>query len=205
MSPENARGVFLKYDRRMPEPASIPRDAAPAPRRRHYGIAEIADALDQNRQLVTAWRRRLSHAMPPPDDELASGPLWLGPTIEPWIDRMRRQLATDEPGAARLTEADVRRLTRRLLRLTALLLEEPARVALVVRAYAEFEQAATVVRAAERSALRDRLEDVAERISSAARPPWPDLDTASHRRLLATCLNAIGAVAEGTGKALRDG
>lgn len=189
----------------MSEPAVIPSGAAGEPRRRHYGIAEIADALGQNRQLVTAWRRRLSHGMPRPDDELASGPLWLGETIEPWIDATRRRLSAEEGGTVRLADADVHRLARRLLRLTALLLEEPARVPLVVRAYAEFEQAAEVVRAAEWSPLKDRFSGVVERIGAAARPPWPDLDTATHRRLLATCLNSVAIVAESAGETLRNG
>ncbi len=62
---------------------------ARAERKAFYGIAEIADALGLNRQLVTAWRRRRSHGIPEPDGELSSGPIWRGTTIEPWIDVVR--------------------------------------------------------------------------------------------------------------------
>lgn len=98
--------------------------------RRHYGIAEIADALGVDRQLVTVWRRRLSRGLPPPDDELASGPLWVAATIEPWIAATRARLARERTGAGpepALTPAFTRRAVRRFLRLVALLLEEPRR------------------------------------------------------------------------------
>jgi len=97
------------------------------PRRRYYGIAEIADALGIDRQLVTVWRRRSSHGMPAPDDELSSGPLWLAATIEPWISltRARMEAEATAQGAEHLTPAMARRTARQLFRLTELLLEEP--------------------------------------------------------------------------------
>jgi hypothetical protein len=57
-----------------------------------YGIAEIARALDTDPGLVGKWRER--HELPPPDAELATGPVWLADTIEP-------VLAAGGPGSAR--------------------------------------------------------------------------------------------------------
>src|SRR5690242_11489697 len=102
-------------------------------RRRFYGIAEIADALGIDRQLVTVWRRRSSHGMPAPDEELSSGPLWTAETIEPWITATRERLAagtrTGAPDPAR-----VRQAVRRLFRLVALLLEDEPRPDVIKRA-----------------------------------------------------------------------
>lgn len=105
-------------------------EASQGRRRRHYGIAEIAEALGVDRQLVTVWRRRLSRGLPPPDDELASGPLWLAETVEPWIVETRARLERQQPQSGReraFTSAFVRQAARRFLRLVALLLEEPRR------------------------------------------------------------------------------
>ena len=77
-------------------------------RRELYGIAEIADALGQSRQLVTVWRRRRTRGMPEPDAELASGPVWRGATIEPWIDDQIR-LGGRDSSAAPLPPATVRK------------------------------------------------------------------------------------------------
>lgn len=99
-----------------------------------YGIAEIADVLGIGRQLVAAWRRRGSHGMPEPDAELASGPIWLGGSIEPWIDSLPARPSSAVPP---VTDAEIRRLARRLLRLLTLLLEERPRHQLVTRAIAE--------------------------------------------------------------------
>src|SRR6185312_8290976 len=68
------------------------RSETPGPRRRYYGIAEIADALGVDRQLVTVWRRRSSHGMPDPDEELSSGPVWDGVRVEQWIAATRTRL-----------------------------------------------------------------------------------------------------------------
>ena len=94
--------------------------------RRFYGIAEIAEALGIDRQLATVWRRRSSHGMPRPDDELAAGPLWLAETIEPWIRVTRARLAA-ESGGHGVSSEQLKTVTRRMLRLAALLLEEPHR------------------------------------------------------------------------------
>src|SRR4051794_39378420 len=105
-------------------------------RRELYGIAEIADALGQSRQLVTVWRKRRTRGMPEPDAELASGPVWRGPTIEPWIEdqiRLAGRASQDAP----LSPATIRRAGRRLLRLIALLLEENRRPRLVQQALRE--------------------------------------------------------------------
>jgi hypothetical protein len=99
-----------------------------------YGIAEIADALGVGRQLVAAWRRRGSHGMPEPDAELASGPIWMAGSIEPWIDTLPARPSGSPPP---VSAAEIRRLARRLLRLLTLLLEEKPRDQLVARALAE--------------------------------------------------------------------
>jgi transcriptional regulator with XRE-family HTH domain len=112
----------------------VHRPTAPAARPAIYGIAEIADALGVGRQLVAAWRRRRSHGMPEPDAELASGPVWLGHTIEPWIDALPVRPSGSPPP---VTDAEIRQAARRSLRLLALLLEERPRLQLVTRAFAE--------------------------------------------------------------------
>jgi hypothetical protein len=99
------------------------------PRRRFYGIAEIAEAVGVDRQLVTVWRRRSSHGLPPPDEELASGPLWAATSIEAWIHVTRSRLRAEATGqrGVRLTESLAKQAASRLFHLTALLLEEPRR------------------------------------------------------------------------------
>src|SRR5919197_122848 len=96
-------------------PVGADRPAEAKPQRDFYGIAEIAEALELNRQLVTAWRRRRSHGMPEPDAELAAGPLWRGESIEPWIGAVRARLTTGH--GAPISPALVRRAVRRTLRL----------------------------------------------------------------------------------------
>ncbi|GAA0588693.1 hypothetical protein HPO96_03225 [Kribbella sandramycini] len=105
-----------------------------AERKAFYGIAEIADALGLNRQLVTAWRRRRSHGIPEPDGELSSGPIWRGATIEPWIDVVRAQ--RDAP-AQPISPEFALKAGRRMLRVAALLLEEPIRLKLLSQSLAE--------------------------------------------------------------------
>lgn len=114
--------------------AAVSSAAGPA-RKAFYGIAEIADALGLNRQLVTAWRRRRSHGMPEPDAELSSGPIWRGETVEPWIDhvRNRRTGDADQP----ITAEFAFRAGRRMLRLAAILLEQPVRPRLLSQAMTE--------------------------------------------------------------------
>ncbi|MEV8372618.1 hypothetical protein AB0P21_07765 [Kribbella sp. NPDC056861] len=111
-------------------------------RKAFYGIAEIAEALGLNRQLVTAWRRRRSHGMPEPDAELSSGPIWRGETVEPWIDQVRdRRDTTSQP-----VTADVAfKASRRMLRVAALLLEQPIRLRLLSQALAEARELIPVV------------------------------------------------------------
>lgn len=110
-----------------------------APRQAFYGISEIAVAIAADRQLVTAWRRRGSHAMPEPDAELASGPIWLAATIEPWIARVRRSRGLEAQRDVPTEEAW--RIARRALRCTALALEEPIRQPLLARALSELASA----------------------------------------------------------------
>lgn len=112
-------------------------------RRRHYGIAEIAEALGVDRQLVTVWRRRLSRGLPPPDDELASGPLWLAETVEPWIVETRARLESEQRRSGQeraYTPSFARQAARRFLRLVALLLEEPRRPRPITQALRALEE-----------------------------------------------------------------
>jgi hypothetical protein len=50
---------------------------------KHYGIAEIAEALGARRQTVA--QRFYSGGLPEPDQRLKMGPVWHAATIEPWI------------------------------------------------------------------------------------------------------------------------
>ncbi|MFC6156066.1 hypothetical protein [Kribbella jiaozuonensis] len=111
-------------------------------RKEYYGLAEIADALGLNRQLVTAWRRRRSHGIPDPDGELSSGPIWRGTTIEPWIDVVREQ--RDAPAQPISPELALK-AGRRMLRVAALLLEEPIRLKLLSQALAEARELLPVI------------------------------------------------------------
>lgn len=127
------------------------------PRRRYYGITEVAEALGQARTLVTVWRRRGSWGMPPPDDELSAGPIWRGETIEPWIDLTRVRIARDEGAPAPPGPALVRRVVRRSLRLAALVLEEEQRHSLLTRATAELVETRDDVAATADGPLRASL------------------------------------------------
>ncbi|MFI5693283.1 hypothetical protein ACIA58_15670 [Kribbella sp. NPDC051586] len=111
-------------------------------RKEYYGLAEIADALGLNRQLVTAWRRRRSHGIPEPDGELSSGPIWRGATIEPWIDVVREQ--RDAPAQPISPELALK-AGRRMLRVAALVLEDPIRLKLLSQALAEARELLPVV------------------------------------------------------------
>jgi hypothetical protein len=173
----------------------------PQVRRRHYGIAEIADALGLNRQLVTVWRRRRSWGMPEPDDELASGPLWLGSTVEPWIDAMRARLDGGAASAEPLGAELARRAGRRLCRLAALLLEDTPRPRLVARAYSELADVADAVRTCAASTDRDRL--LAALDATLAGPPPDDAGTgAVPAGLAAACLTALAAAAPALARTL---
>ena len=92
----------------------------------HYGIHEIAESLGIDRQLVTVWRFRLSHGMPPPDEELKAGRLWVAGTIEPWIISTRLRLELENSPGERSALLPTRAL-RRYFRLTTVLLEEKLR------------------------------------------------------------------------------
>ena len=109
-------------------------------RKGFYGIAEIAEALGLNRQLVTAWRRRRSHGIPEPDAELSSGPIWRGETVEPWIDQIR-----DRRESQPLTGEIALKAGRRMLRIAALLLEQPIRLRLLSQALAEARELIPIV------------------------------------------------------------
>jgi hypothetical protein len=149
--------------------------------RRFYGIAEIAEALGIDRQLVTVWRRRSSHAMPPPDDELSSGPLWTAATIEPWIAATRARLAAEAGERAGAPEPTlVRQAVRRLFRLVALLLEDDPRPDVLTRARHDLGRSHATLAAAARG--MPELVAVA-RTSQGAE--------ASREDLLAECLRAV--------------
>lgn len=183
-----------------------------APRRRHYGIAEIAEAVGESRQLVTVWRRRRSRGMPDPDDELASGPLWLASTIEPWINetraRLERESVEDEVA---LTQTFTRRAGRRFLRLVSFLLEDPPRPRLVGRALRalqelgpRLEQGAREAKKGDRGVedlvkLLRQSEDLAETLEAAdATNPGRTMDAHVQdllRELLIRCLEILPNVA----------
>lgn len=129
-----------------------------AARREFYGIAEIADSLGLARQLVTVWRKRRSHGMPEPDAELASGPIWRGSTVEPWIDKVRHRPADDEPPPA--TPALALRATRRMLRLAVLLLEDRPRNGALARALYEAREMVPQVAACQDDELGTALRDL---------------------------------------------
>jgi hypothetical protein len=106
-----------------------------------YGIAEIADAMGLSRQLVTVWRKRRSHGIPEPDAELASGPIWRKETVEPWIERTRGRLGL--AGGPESASRSLRlRTCRRVLRLAALMLEEPQRPRVLNEAAAQLRDLA---------------------------------------------------------------
>lgn len=62
-----------------------------------YGIAEIAEALGEDRHTVAQWYRRSRSGqpggmeMPKPDQVLSMGPVWTGTTLGPWLRSMRRR------------------------------------------------------------------------------------------------------------------
>jgi hypothetical protein len=75
--------------------------------------------------------------MPEPDAELASGPVWLAHTIEPWMNTLPMR---PTGGRAQATATEIRQLARRWLRLLVLLLEERPRLELVARALADVRE-----------------------------------------------------------------
>jgi hypothetical protein len=176
----------------------VTRSAETPARHAIYGIAEIADALGVGRQLVAAWRRRRSHGMPEPDAELASGPVWLGHTIEPWIDGLPVRPSGGPPP---VTDAEIRQLARRLLRLVALLLEERPRVQLVTRALAEARELLDLApevpedRDTTRRALASLLGPLRR-----ARPEPNSSDLAELRTELLAVLPGITEILDGSGR-----
>lgn len=130
VSPETTSPVIVNYG------GTVVDDS---PRSAFYGITEIAAALALDRQLVTAWRRRGTHAMPEPDAELSSGPIWRGESIEPWIDAMMSRRGSGP--VADLSVGDAERLARRVLRSAALVVESPVRTSLLARALVELAEA----------------------------------------------------------------
>lgn len=171
---------------------------ASAPRHTIYGIAEIADALGVGRQLVAAWRRRRSHGMPEPDAELASGPVWLGHTIEPWIEALPVRPSGGPPP---VTDVEIRQLARRSLRLLALLLEERPRVQLVVRALAEARELLDLAPEVpdDRDATRRTLAVVLRPLRR-ARPELSPGDLAELRPELLAVLPAIAELVDGSSR-----
>lgn len=137
-----------------------------AVRREYYGLAEIADALGVERQLVTVWRKRRSRGIPEPDAELASGPLWRGATVEPWIDAMRHNLASS--GDPRPISGEMaRRAARRILRLCVALLEEKPRQRVLDQALAEVRELRAVVS----DTAGDELSTAVRRLLAAVETP----------------------------------
>ena len=169
----------------------------PAPRHAIYGIAEIADALGVGRQLVAAWRRRRSHGMPEPDAELASGPVWMGHTIEPWIDGLPVRPSGGPPP---VTDAEIRQVARRALRLLALLLEDRPRIQLVTRAFAEARDLLDLAPEVpdDRDASRQTLALVLGPLRR-ARPDLGPADLAELRTQLLAVLPRIAELVDGRG------
>jgi hypothetical protein len=154
--------------------------------RRFYGIAEIAEALGIDRQLVTVWRRRSSHGLPAPDEELSSGPLWTAATIEPWITATRRRLAAESGARAGAPEpAEVRQAVRRLFRLVALLLEDAPRTEVIARARQDLGRSHPILTAATAGDGRRGMPELAA-VALAAQDPSRDDPT-----LLSECLQAV--------------
>jgi transposase-like protein len=135
-------------------------------RREFYGIAEIADALGLARQLVTVWRRRRSHGMPEPDAELASGPIWSGHTIEPWIAQVRDRTPANGPLPA--TPDLALRATRRTLRLVSLLLEPRVRAGALARALYSLGELVPAVRDCRDDELGGQLRELLAPLSAEA-------------------------------------
>lgn len=189
-------------------------DSGAWPRRRFYGIAEIAEAVGVDRQLVTVWRRRSSHGLPAPDEELASGPLWAADTIEPWIHVTRSRLEAEAAAhrAGGLTPALAKRAARRMFRLLALLLEEPRRAESVDRAVRDLgelhDPLADAVTAAEGS--KRGIQDVvtvtrlADRLAARPATGGDGSDPAALDDLLAVCLQATPQVPKLLARAERD-
>lgn len=167
--------------------------------RRFYGIAEIAEALGIDRQLVTVWRRRSSHNMPRPDDELAAGPLWLAETIEPWIRLTRARLASEIGGRA-VSPDQLKAVTRRTLRLAALLLEEPQRRAEILAAAAALDVPSSPTRGAvpDSDPTRRTLDETGDYVEDLRR--WAADHTRTVRpvpdELVARCLHLVQALAK---------
>jgi hypothetical protein len=137
-----ATGVLSGYIESVNTTRPALDEEADASRKAFYGIAEIAEALGLNRQLVTAWRRRRSHGIPEPDAELSSGPIWRGETVEPWIDTVRdRREGTSQPVGGEVAL----KASRRMLRVAALLLEQPIRPRLLSQALADARELLSVV------------------------------------------------------------
>jgi hypothetical protein len=134
-----------------------------------YGIAEIADALGLARTLVTVWRRRRSHGMPEPDAELASGPIWRGGTVEPWIEQVRDRAAVDTPAPASPELA--LRAARRVLRLVVLLLEDPPRTGALARALYEAREMVPPVEACLADPLGRALRELLTPVAAADPDP----------------------------------
>ncbi|WP_018504927.1 hypothetical protein [Parafrankia discariae] len=183
--------------------------------RRYYGIAEIAGSLGVDRQLVTVWRRRLSRGMPPPDDELAAGPLWRAASIEPWIEHVRAELARSRSDAGPPPPTLIRQAARRLLRLTAVLLEDAPDASQLERALRAFGQIGDPLggHSGEGDPLRrlcGELATLADRTRAAAlsikagRPAGVEESPAVLAALRAECIRLLPGLAKALGSASVD-
>lgn len=108
-------------------------------RERLYGLKEIATSLGERPATLSAWLARGTNAMPPPDARLAAGPVWFASTVEPW---MAMHSADPLPAAPAVRAVVLRRILRRHLRTTALLLEDrPLRPGLIAQSLKDLEDA----------------------------------------------------------------
>lgn len=171
------------------------------PRRAFYGITEIADALGLNRQLVTVWRKRRSHGLPEPDAELSSGPIWRGETIEPWIDGLRGRRGAP-PGP--LEPATALRVCRGILRLAALVLEQPPRARLLSQALGELREVRPLVVASAHDDLGRAVRALLAQVEEHLDPGDPDEALPRARQAVLAALPLIPEVVEacvGVGRA----
>lgn len=174
-----------------------------APRRGFYGLAEIADALGLSRQLVTVWRRRRSHGIPEPDAELSAGPIWRGETIEPWIDEVRGRREMSE-SAQPLDPTQALRACRRMLRLAALLLEQPVRVRLLSQTFGELRELLPVVAASAEDELGHAVRRMLAPLDGVATGVGTAELTGSLRERVLETLPAVSEVVQLCGESVSD-
>lgn len=142
-----------------------------------YGIAEIAKAIGARSGTVAQWHRR--GKLPPPDAQLAAGPVWQAKTIRPWIAlhiettlaRQETDLDGDDATAASM-DAMERAETAGVSPLGLILAGDTTRAAANGSTAAEWRRA-VLARHADTSALPPtRLRAVEDELRRAGAWPW---------------------------------